>query len=111
MTFCVKEKFHFQAIALLVVISSGFSRNPSPSTPCTVTLDICVVCVVTHRQPEIRYTILAAVYMVAHVYMVGLRRIPSCSIVLVFDIHTCHPHIARQPKRLPKKDNSPVYLI
>lgn len=65
--FFVKETFCFQAMALLVVIGEGFSRNPSHSTPCTVTLDIlCDVYVVTHRQPEIRYTILASVYMLAH---------------------------------------------
>lgn len=41
-------------MALLIVIGSGFSGNPSHSAPCTVTLDICVLCVVTtHTEPEI----------------------------------------------------------
>lgn len=41
-------------VALLIVIKSGFSCNPSHSAPCTVTLDFCRLCVVTeHTEPEI----------------------------------------------------------
>lgn len=45
------------------------------------------MCVVTHRQPEIRYTILASVYMVPYDYVVGLFLIPSCGILAIFDAY------------------------
>lgn len=70
-------------MALLIVISSGFSGNPSHSAPCTVTLDICVLCVVTtHTEPEIRYIILASVYMVSHSSVAGPCLIPNPSVFL-----------------------------
>lgn len=74
--------------------SSGFSNNPSHSAPCTVTLDIFMLCVVTtHREPEIRYIILASVYMVSHSYVVGLYLIPNSSVFvshIIIKLHVCH---------------------
>lgn len=77
-------------MALLFVISLGFSSNPSHSAP----LDIYMLCVVTtHTEPEIWYIILASVYMVSHGYVVGLYLIPDWSIFvshIVIKLHVCH---------------------
>ena len=94
LTLLLTKKFQFQSVALLIVIGSGFNSNPSHSTPCTIALDICVLCVVTtHTEPEIRYIILASVCTVSRCYTVALCLIHDRSVCVshvVIKLHVCH---------------------